>query len=110
MTCNGVGLATKWGLQRQKVYAMTCSRPNVDTPDSFITFKHDLPHFFKALHGGAPLRIVAMGSSSTAGSGDDVVPYPARLEMYQRWQYREKFPLQRKLGRRIGADDGADCR
>ena len=52
MTCNGVGLATKWGLQRQMVYAMTCYPPKVDTPDSFITFKHDLPHFFKALMVG----------------------------------------------------------
>jgi hypothetical protein len=83
--------------QRQMVRAMTHSPPKVDTPDSFITLKYDLPHFFKALHGEAPVRIVAMGSSSTAGRGDDVVPYPARLEMYLRWEYQEKFPPQRKL-------------
>jgi hypothetical protein len=38
------------------------------------------------LAGPAPVRIVAMGSSSTAGRGD-VVPYPHRLEMNLRVQY-----------------------
>lgn len=41
------------------------------------------------------MRIVAMGSSSTAGRGDDVVPYPARLEMYLRWEYQARFPGMR---------------
>jgi hypothetical protein len=83
--------------QRQMVCAMNHPLPKVDTPDNFLTLKYDLPHFFKALHGKAPVRIVAMGSSSTAGRGDHVVPYPARLEMYLRWEYQEKFPPQRKL-------------
>jgi hypothetical protein len=85
-----VHLAAKC-LQRQMVHAMTYSPPAVDIPDNFVTFKYELPHFFKALHGDAPVRIVAMGSSSTAGRGD-VVSYPARLEMYLRWQYQARFP------------------
>ena len=36
--------------------------------------------------GKEPVRVVAMGSSSTAGR-EDVVPYPARLEMYLRRKY-----------------------
>jgi len=57
-----------------------------DVPDQFVRFKHPLRHFVTALAGPAPVRIVAMGSSSTAGRGD-VVPYPHRLEMYLRVQY-----------------------
>lgn len=79
------------------VRAMSLSPPVVDIPDSFVTFKYELPHFSKALRGDAPVRIVAMGSSSTAGRGDDVVPYPARLEMYLRWKYQQPFPPQFKL-------------
>ena len=57
-----------------------------DIPAEFISFKYPLPHFAAALLGEQPLRIVAMGSSSTAGR-EDVVPYPARLEMYLRRTY-----------------------
>jgi hypothetical protein len=73
------------------VCAMTCSPPTVDVPDEFVVLRQKFPHFFKALHGDGPVRIVAMGSSSTAGRGD-VVPYPARLEMYLRVQFQERFP------------------
>lgn len=97
MTCNGAQFRGEMVLQRQMVRAMTCSPPVVDTPDSFTTFKYELPHFFEALHGDAPARIVAIGSSSTAGRGDDVVPYPARLEMYLRWEYQARFPPQFRL-------------
>jgi hypothetical protein len=66
--------------------------PQVDIPAELVSFKYPLPHLAKALKGSAPVRIVAMGSSSTAGRWD-VVPYPPRLEMYLRAQYREHgFP------------------
>jgi hypothetical protein len=66
--------------------------PEVDVPGEFVSFKYPLPHLAKALVGEAPVRIVAMGSSSTAGRGD-VVPYPHRLEMYLRVQYGiERYP------------------
>ncbi len=77
------------------VSAMTYSPPAVDIPDGLVTFKYELPHFFKALHANGSVRIVAMGSSSTSGRGDDVVPYPARLEMYLRWEYQARFPEMR---------------
>jgi hypothetical protein len=78
-------------LLRQMVDAMTHSPPAVDFPESIVAFKHELPNFFKALRANGPVCIVAMGSSSTSGRGDDVVPYPARLEMYLRWEYQARF-------------------
>ncbi|WP_244443264.1 SGNH/GDSL hydrolase family protein [Bradyrhizobium sp. Ai1a-2] len=48
-----------------------------------IAFKYPLPRLAAALRAGGPVKIVAMGSSSTAGRGD-VVPYPHRLEMHLR--------------------------
>jgi hypothetical protein len=80
--------------QRQMVHAMSHAPPTVDIPDNLVTLEQKLPHFFKALHDNGPMRIVAIGSSSTAGR-EDVVPYPARLEMYLRWQYQERFPKLR---------------
>jgi len=70
---------------------MTHLPPAVDTPNEFVSFKYQFPRFFDALHGRGPARIVAMGSSSTAGRAD-VVPYPPRLEMYLRAQFEQRFP------------------
>jgi hypothetical protein len=53
-----------------------------DLPDEVIGFKYPFPRLAAALPEG-PVRIVAMGSSSTAGR-EDVVPYPHWLEMYLR--------------------------
>jgi hypothetical protein len=64
---------------------------NVDVPDEFVTLD-PLPRLSEAiLRGEGPVRIVAMGSSSTAGRGD-VVPYPHRLEMYLRGRCQPRFP------------------
>jgi hypothetical protein len=65
--------------------------PDVDIPAEFTSFKYPLPHLAEALRGKWPVRIVAMGSSSTAGR-EDVVPYPHRLEMYLRVPYKDRFP------------------
>jgi hypothetical protein len=65
---------------------MPNTAPEVDVPSEFVSLKNPLPHFAKALAGQAPVKIVAMGSSSTAGRWD-VVPYPHRLEMYLRAHY-----------------------
>ena len=65
--------------------------PVIDVPAEFISLKYPLPHLAEALRGKGPVRIVAMGSSSTAGRAD-VVPYPARLEMYLRVPYKDRFP------------------
>jgi hypothetical protein len=94
MTCNARAIGGEMPPQRQMVHAMTHAPPMVDIPDSLVTLKEKLPHFFRALHDDSAVRIVAMGSSSTAGR-EDVVPYPARLEMYLRWQYQARFPQLR---------------
>src|ERR1700681_2475415 len=63
-----------------------------DIPAEIVNLRYPLPNLAKALLDEAPVRIVAIGSSSTAGRGD-VVPYPHRLEMYLRVQYgKEQFP------------------
>src|SRR5258708_22111214 len=72
-------------------FSMPDTAPDVDVPVEFVTRKYPLPHLSEALHGKGPVRIVAMGSSSTAGRWD-VVPYPHRLEMYLRARYQERFP------------------
>jgi hypothetical protein len=65
--------------------------PNGDILAELVGFKHPLPHLTHALQGSGPVRIVAMGSSSTSGRAD-VVPYPHRLEMYLRAEYQQRFP------------------
>jgi hypothetical protein len=54
-----------------------------ELPDEVIGFNYSFPNLAAALRTKGPVKIVAMGSSSTAGR-DDVVPYPAWLEMYLR--------------------------
>jgi hypothetical protein len=70
---------------------MADTPPEADVPAEFTSFKYPLPHLAQALQGKGPVRIVAMGSSSTAGRWD-VVPYPHRLELYLRARYQDRFP------------------
>jgi hypothetical protein len=71
---------------------MPDTAPDGDIPGEFVSLRYPLPNLAKALVGTPPVRIVAMGSSSTAGRGD-VVPYPHRLEMYLRVKFgEERFP------------------
>ncbi len=88
---------------------MTEAPPTVDVPYEFVSFKYPLKHLFAALHGEGPVRIVAMGSSSTAGRAD-VVPYPHRLEMYLRAHYQERFPALRidVLNRGKGGEEAVE--
>ncbi|MCA6107328.1 SGNH/GDSL hydrolase family protein [Bradyrhizobium cenepequi] len=56
---------------------------DAELPDQLIGFKYPLSRLAAALRANGRVKIVAMGSSSTAGR-EDVVPYPYRLEMYLR--------------------------
>ncbi|WP_454618753.1 SGNH/GDSL hydrolase family protein [Bradyrhizobium cenepequi] len=56
---------------------------DAELPDQLIALKYPLPRLAAALRANGRVKIVAMGSSSTAGR-EDVVPYPHRLEMYLR--------------------------
>jgi hypothetical protein len=58
---------------------MTNDPPKCDIPTELIRFERPLCHLAKQLAGTEPIKIVAIGSSSTAGEGT-VPPYPGRLE------------------------------
>jgi acyl-CoA thioesterase I len=51
-----------------------------DTAPDLVNFKYPLPHLKEALQRKRKIKIVALGSSSTAGEGH-IVPYPCRLEL-----------------------------
>jgi acyl-CoA thioesterase-1 len=53
-------------------------------------FKYPFPHLMRSLKLQRRTRIVAIGSSSTAGEGD-LVPFPARLELLLRKKYRDSM-------------------
>ncbi|WP_027530798.1 SGNH/GDSL hydrolase family protein [Bradyrhizobium sp. WSM3983] len=65
--------------------------PTIEFPAAIVDLKYPLMRLRQALEGKGAVRIVAMGSSSTAGRAD-VVPYPYRLEMYLRRHYRDEDP------------------
>jgi len=53
------------------------SNPSQSIPVGPIPFEHGLPHFARSLIRGKP-KIIAIGSSTTAGEGN-IRPYPDRL-------------------------------
>jgi len=65
--------------------------PTIEFPAAIVDLKYPLMRLRQALDGKGPVRIVAMGSSSTAGRAD-VVPYPYRLEMYLRQHFKDVVP------------------
>lgn len=62
-----------------------------DIPDQFSRFTHPLSNLAKAFAGRGPIKIVAIGSSSTEGVGG-IVPYPYRLEMALRDRFKNHDP------------------
>lgn len=64
--------------------------PTLDNPPEIVDLS-PLENFREALGGRGPVRVVAIGSSSTAGLRN-VVPYPARLELYLRKHYKDDDP------------------
>lgn len=51
-------------------------------------FQYPLPHLMRSLKTQRRTKVVAIGSSSTAGEGD-LMPFPARLELLLRKKYRD---------------------
>lgn len=86
---------------------MTDTPAEATVPAEFTSFEYRLPHLAQALQGKVPVRIVAMGSSSTAGRAD-VVPYPHRLEMYLRAQYGDRIPRLDVLNRGKGGEEAIE--
>ena len=72
--------------------------PKCDIPADLIRFERPLFHLAKQLGGTGPIKIVAIGSSSTAGEG--TAPYPVRLEMAlrQRFNGRAIDVINRGIG------------
>ncbi|UWU88965.1 SGNH/GDSL hydrolase family protein [Bradyrhizobium sp. CB1015] len=70
---------------------MSDNLPTVEFPAAIVDLTYPLMRLRQALDGKGPVRIVAMGSSSTAGRAD-VVPYPYRLEMYLRQYFKDVVP------------------
>ena len=70
---------------------MADNLPATAFPAAIVDLENQLVLLRQALDGRGAVRIVAMGSSSTAGRGD-VVPYPYRLEMYLRHHFRDVVP------------------
>jgi acyl-CoA thioesterase I len=73
--------------------------------DDLMRFKYPLPHLTESLNSQRKVRIVAIGSSSTAGEGK-IVPYPGRLEMTLRDRFRG--PMIDVLNRGIGGQEALD--
>jgi acyl-CoA thioesterase I len=61
-----------------------------DTHQDIVGFKYPFPHLTRSLELQRKIRIVAIGSSSTAGEGD-IVPYPARLELLLRAGFHDRM-------------------
>jgi acyl-CoA thioesterase-1 len=51
-----------------------------ETHPDLVAFKYPLPHLAQSLKRQRRTKVVAIGSSSTAGEGD-IVPFPHRLEL-----------------------------
>jgi lysophospholipase L1-like esterase len=63
---------------------MNSSPPQI--PVQPIPFEHDLPNLARAVAASGTVKIVALGSSTTAGEGG-IVAYPYRLEAFLRDAY-----------------------
>jgi hypothetical protein len=75
--------------------------PHLDLVD----FRYPLPHLAQSLKSRRKTRIVAIGSSSTAGA-DNVIPYPPRLELALRKRFYGR--MIEVLNRGIGGQEAAD--
>lgn len=80
-------------------------QPNAYVPAHVDAFEHPLPHFAAGLKAGGTIKIVAIGSSSTAGEGD-IVPYTYRLEAALRAKYQNR--MIDVLNRGIGGQEAPD--
>ncbi len=88
---------------RAETPALTC-----DTPLDLIRLANPLSHVAQKLAAGAPITIVAIGSSSTAGTGasSPAANYPSRLEV----ELKERFAGHRitVFNRGVGGDEVGD--
>lgn len=72
---------------------------------NIVRFQYELRHLTRALNDRRKIKIVAIGSSSTAGEGE-VIPFPHRLEL----ALRKRFPdrMIDVLNRGIGGQEAPE--
>jgi lysophospholipase L1-like esterase len=71
---------------RKRMVHMPDLQPSSKIPVHAAPFAHRLPNFASRLSGNGPIKVVAIGSSSTAGEGG-IVPYTYRVETALRAKY-----------------------
>jgi len=99
------GLATAcWNLPASSQnFSGTCL-----SPSALTSFNYPLTHTAERLAKAQPIKVVAIGSSSTAGAGasSSTATYPSRLSIY----LRERFPPNsiNVLNRGVNGDEAAN--
>lgn len=89
-------------------YDGSLQRTDVHMPEShddLVRFKYPLPHLTQSLKSQRKVKIVAIGSSSTAGEGK-IVPYSCRLEMALRDRFHGR--MIDVLNRGVGGQEALD--
>ena len=76
-----------------------------ESNDDLVRFKYPLPHLTQSLKSQRKVKIVAIGSSSTAGEGK-IVPYPGRLELALRGRFHGR--MIDVLNRGVGGQEALD--
>jgi hypothetical protein len=95
---------------------MSDEHPNPEIPAHHSAFEHALSHFADRFNSDGPIKIVAIGSSSTAGEGG-IAPYPCRLELALRDEHSwpdgaDKFKKRMidVINRGVGGEEAPDER
>jgi hypothetical protein len=88
------------------MFAMPDPRP-CNTHLDIVKFQHRLPHFVEALKRQRKIKVVAFGSSSTAGA-DGVMPFPPRLEMLLRSEKQFFGRLIDVINRGVGGQEAPE--
>ncbi|WP_426434143.1 SGNH/GDSL hydrolase family protein [Bradyrhizobium genosp. P] len=73
-----------------------------------VKFRRGLPHFAKALKRQRKIKVVAFGSSSTAGAPDGVMPFPPRLETLLRSEKQFFGRLIDVINRGVGGQEAPE--
>jgi hypothetical protein len=85
---------------------MTDAPRPCNTHPEITKFRYPLPHLKEALQRQRKIKIVTIGSSSVAGEGSSVMPFPFRLELALRNRYPGR--MIDVLGRGIGGQEAPE--
>jgi hypothetical protein len=83
---------------------MPDEQPSFDIPADLVR-QYPLSHLAQGLRGTGEIKIVAIGSSSTAGEGG-IVPYPSRLEAALKTRFTN--PAISVLNKGIGGQEAPE--